>query len=250
MLLRILAELARNPNPLQVLQQQLTVLPLTLLLFLVPLVISLTCHEAAHAWVANKLGDSTAKDAGRVSLNPLRHLHPIGSLMLLVVGFGFARPVPFKVENFRIGRTRGAALVGLAGPVTNISLAMIALTPVDFGLVNWHSPIAYPVPFVVMTPQWIIADIIGYFVMVNLLLATVNLIPIAPLDGSRLIGFFLPDRFWPWLVRYEVLGVTILLPLIAVTMVLDLLFGGQRISTIILPLANNLSNIVVGKPLF
>lgn len=249
MLLRILAELARNPNPLQVLEQQIATLPLTLLLILVPLVISLTCHEASHAWVADKLGDPTARNAGRVSLNPLRHLHPIGTLMLLVVGFGFARPVPIQVENMKIGRTRGAALVGLAGPVTNIALAMIVLTPVDFGLLAWHSPLAYPVPFVRLTPEWVLADVIGYFVLVNLLLATVNLIPIAPLDGSRLIGFFLPDRFWPWLVRYEFLGISVLLPLIAVTMVLDLILGGQRLAEAILPLANGLANIVVGKPL-
>jgi Zn-dependent protease len=150
---------------------------------------SVVFHEVAHGWVAYSLGDSTAKRAGRLTLNPLKHLDPIGSILLpgflilmSLMGaggiiFGWAKPVPINPYNFK-DQKYGGAKVAIAGPLANISLALI------FGLALRFLPILYILPG--------ISFIFLYIVQINLILAIFNLIPVPPLDGSHILFTFLP----------------------------------------------------------
>lgn len=246
MLIRILIEFLRNPARGAA---SLESLPDVLILSIGSLLLGLTVHEAAHGWVANRLGDPTAKLAGRVSLNPFRHLHPVGTMLLLVFGFGWGRPVPIDPMRLRFGPTKGSALVGLAGPVSNLTLAFVLSLPVRLGLVRWHSPLDYPLPFAFTDPGYVLSDVIGWLVLYNVFLAAFNLIPIAPLDGSRLLGFFLPASLFPWLIRFEAVGPILLAPLILGLLAVDLATGGARLFSLILPLANFVAMLAVGRPL-
>ena len=156
---------------------------LEVFLYLVPIVIvSLTLHELAHAWVAYRLGDPTAKYMGRLSLNPLVHMDPLGTAFFAIsywVGgflFGWAKPVPVDPMNLRGGPQRGMALVGIAGPLTNFALAVVIA--------------AYAVH---ADPVGIAADVTRYAYFTNVVLGVFNLLPIPPLDGSRIVGGFM-DR--------------------------------------------------------
>ncbi len=149
--------------------------PLAVLVFLASLVIAVTVHECCHAFVADRLGDPTARHLGRVSLNPLAHLDPFGSVMLLVVGFGWGRPVPVDPRNFARPVT-DELLVALAGPASNLVLAIIA------GLVIRAVPG--------------IAPLGAFFIYLNVSLACFNLLPVPPLDGSKLLQPIIgPDAF-------------------------------------------------------
>lgn len=158
--------------------------PADLIARLVVLVVALTVHEFSHAYTADYFGDNTPRMQGRLSLNPLVHLDPIGSLLLLVAGFGWARPV--QVNYYALERTNRAApmLVALAGPASNFALAMLGAIPLRFGLVsqsfsgNAILPSAY--------------EFLSIFVLINLLLMLFNLIPIFPLDGEKILTYFLP----------------------------------------------------------
>lgn len=144
-----------------------------ILLFLPGFLIGLTFHEAAHAITAKWLGDPTAKERGRVSLNPLRHLSPMGTLALLIIGIGWGKPVPVNIRNFEKPKFY-YLLTSLAGPATNVLIAGIAL-----GVLYLR-----PHPVVV----WICISIF----YVNALLAVFNLLPIPPLDGSKIWPFIIP----------------------------------------------------------
>ncbi|MCS7002741.1 MAG: site-2 protease family protein [Dehalococcoidia bacterium] len=247
MLLRLLAEWLRDPSRALA---NWVALPDILLLALGSLLIGLTAHESAHALAALWLGDTTARDQGRISANPLRHLDPVGLVLLIVVGVGWGRPAPVRPERLRFGPMRGMALVALAGPVTNVLLAALFAAPVRLGWLKWHSPFLYPTPFAIpWDTAYVLADIVGYLVLYNVLLATFNLIPIAPLDGARLLGFFLPARAWPWLARYELIGPMVLAPVILALLALDLATGGARLVQALTPLANALTVVLVGRPL-
>ena len=164
---------------------------LSLILIIVIFLFSVVIHEVAHGEVAYYLGDPTAKYAGRLTLNPIKHLDPIGSIivpgflilasMATGVGliFGWAKPVPINPRNFR-DQKYGAAKVGLAGPLANISLAII------FGMLLRF------LPFGVDHLSQSLILVFGYIVWVNLLLAVFNLLPIPPLDGSHILFAFLP----------------------------------------------------------
>ena len=245
-LLRVLAEFLRDPGAGN---RLLPALPDIVILTVFSLLVGLTVHEASHALVADRLGDPTARRAGRISLNPLRHLDRTGTLLLFVIGIGWGRPVPIDPHRLRFGPLRGPAVVALAGPVSNLLVAWLLTVPIRLGWVKWHSPDFYPVPFAVVDPAWVVADILGYLIFFNLMLAAFNLIPVAPLDGSRLLGFVLPHRALPLLHRYELVGPLILAPLLVVLLALDLATGGARLAGLIAPLANLLSNIIVGRPL-
>ena len=151
------------------------------------LLVSLVLHELAHGWAAWKLGDPTAKAAGRLTLNPLKHLDTWGTIMLAVTFLGsggrffmgWAKPVPIAPWHFKDPQ-RGMMLVGLAGPVTNIVLALAAA-----GLV-WAT----------YTWSLFLAQMFLMLFVLNVILATLNLIPIPPLDGSRVLGGFLPKKQW------------------------------------------------------
>jgi Zn-dependent protease len=156
----------------------------TLLLIAPPILLALTFHEYAHAYAANKYGDDTAKQSGRLSLNPLRHLDPLGTIMIFLVHFGWAKPVP--VNPFRLKNPKKDMLwISAAGPLANIFMALISgiLLRVIFAVAGTpapHSTMALFVFMVVMSLQ------------INLALAIFNILPIAPLDGSKILSGLLP----------------------------------------------------------
>jgi len=160
------------------------------------ILLALTVHETAHGYMAYKLGDPTAKSMGRLSLNPLKHLDPFGTLMMLLVGFGWAQPVPIDARYFKKPK-RDMALTALAGPASNIILAFI-------GLLLYR--VLYAV-FVAANIGGTIASVIllffNVFYILNLSFAVFNLLPIPPLDGSRAFLIFLPDKYYFGIMRYE-----------------------------------------------
>lgn len=144
-------------------------------------ILGLTVHEFAHAYIAYKNGDPTAKYEGRLTLNPLSHLDPIGTIMFLVVGFGWGRPVPYNPNNLR---SKNAELkIALAGIVTNIIFAFIIAIPIRIALLNGQ-----------LIESSNILIFLNWIVELNLILAAFNLIPIAPLDGSSLVEAFLSEE--------------------------------------------------------
>ena len=158
------------------------------------LLVMLPVHEAAHAFVAHKLGDDTAKWNGRLTLNPLRHLDPIGSIMLVVFGIGYAKPVPVDPHNFRrCSRKTGMALTALAGPLSNLLMAVLSMAV--FRVIY---------SFTTSVAVLLYADLVllGVLVPINIGLAVFNLLPIPPLDGSRIFGAILPDKWTAWVDRY------------------------------------------------
>lgn len=146
---------------------------------IIALIISLTIHEAAHAWAAFRLGDSTAKHMGRLSLNPLRHLDFVGTLMLIFIGIGWGKPVIVD-ERYFLNPKRDTALTSLAGPVSNILLAILFAVP--FKYLQGLSGDTFTV----------LRDLSGMFVHINVLLFALNILPFPPLDGSKIIGLLVP----------------------------------------------------------
>lgn len=172
--------------------------PLTFLMLMVPLLYSVIFHEIAHGLVASWFGDNTARYSGRLTLNPVAHVDPIGTLMLLLVGFGWAKPVPVNYSNLKPTRL-GVICVALAGCTMNILIAMVALTFMQFA--------AFSTSSVFSTILLIVAKI-------NIILAAFNLIPIPPLDGSRVLVEFLPVQMQTALARLEPYGFFIILILL------------------------------------
>jgi Zn-dependent protease len=176
------------------------------------LLIAITVHEFSHALMANRLGDPTAKRLGRLSLNPVKHLDPLGTLMLFLVGFGWGKPVPINPNYFRMNPRRGMAISALAGPVSNFTLVALLGILVRVGVVDWHSPWSWPFyPFASWDASWVVADIVGYVILLNLILGVFNLIPIPPLDGFNIAVGILPREQAAALVRIEPYGPVILL---------------------------------------
>lgn len=172
------------------------------LLLVLPIIfLSLSLHESAHAYAALKLGDPTARNLGRISLNPLRHLDPIGFLCMLLCGFGWANPVPINSRNFRKPRS-GMALSALAGPVSNLLLAVIFLLLLRFVGYGLLATLTYPNEIAINMAYFLIL-FFYYGVSLNVTLAVFNLLPVPPLDGSRLLFFFLPPKYAFRLARYE-----------------------------------------------
>ncbi|MCK5428850.1 MAG: site-2 protease family protein, partial [Anaerolineales bacterium] len=163
----------------------LNIAPSMLIAHLFVLLTAFVVHEFAHAWTANYLGDDTPRLNGRLTLNPLSHLDPMGSILLLVAGFGWAKPVP--VNPLALQRRSPAALmwVSLAGPMSNLLMAMVAAIPFRLGLLS-----VYDAQFAIATQDSHILptfpQLIYVFIYINLLLMLFNLIPIAPLDGEKI----------------------------------------------------------------
>ena len=179
------------------------------------LLIAITLHEFSHAMMANRLGDPTAKRLGRLSLNPIRHLDPLGTLMLFLVGFGWGKPVPINPNYFRMNPRRGMAISALAGPLSNFALAALLGVLVRVGVVDWHSPWSWPFyPFASWEAGWVAADIIGYVILLNLILGVFNLIPIPPLDGFNIAVGVLPRRQAAAMARLQQYGPLLLLLLV------------------------------------
>ncbi len=161
--------------------------------------LAITFHEFAHGFVAYKLGDNTAKNEGRLSLNPFDHLDPIGSLMLLFAGFGWGKPVPVNPRNYtrKISMEKGEAIVSAAGPMMNFLLAII-FTFIYFALYRFSG-----VEFLSSTIGQIIMLLINVSISINIGLGVFNLIPLPPLDGSKIIMPFLPYKAKQWFVNNE-----------------------------------------------
>lgn len=189
-----------------------------ILLSLPIVLIALSFHELAHGFVAMKLGDNTAKNFGRLTMNPLKHIDIIGFISMVLFHFGWAKPVPIQSRNFKKPR-RDMALTGLAGPVSNIILAIISVLllrlvmlimgvamPNEINLCikalfqGSFSTISASVPFIIMS---IISFMLYLGVILNLSLALFNLIPIPPLDGSRIFYVFLPTNLYFGIMKYE-----------------------------------------------
>jgi Zn-dependent protease len=172
--------------------------PISFLLLIVPLLYSIIFHELAHGWVAYKMGDSTAKWLGRLSLNPIRHLDPIGTAALFLVGFGWAKPVPVNFANLH-DQKKGLIFVSAAGITANIILAFLS-----FFLLRLISPISSDRIFTLLYNMG----------NINIMLAAFNLIPIPPLDGSKILMGFSSGRLRYTLESLEPYGMFIILGLL------------------------------------
>ena len=172
--------------------------PLGFIIIAVPLLYAVIFHELAHGWVAYRMGDPTAKSMGRLSLNPLRHLDPMGTLMLFLVGFGWAKPVPVNFNQLRDKRL-GMILVSSAGIITNILLAFCAL---------------FLYRLLSLPPSGIAAQLLYYFARINIILAAFNLIPLPPLDGSKILMGFASPSVRNFLFRFERYGFFVIIALL------------------------------------
>ncbi len=200
-------------------------------LYAIPLLFAVVAHEVAHGWVAEKLGDPTARLAGRLTLNPIVHIDPLGTIILPILLiliqspflFGWAKPVPVNFANLRGGR-RDMALVAMSGPVTNLLLAAVSAGLYHFLLAGFqHGWIADGSFFAwVAEPVFLMARISISF---NLVLMAFNLIPILPLDGGRIVVGLLPGPLAFQLERLERYGMLIFLLLIGIPMLRSYLWG-------------------------
>lgn len=171
------------------------------------MVLILPLHEYAHGYVAYKLGDPTAKQAGRLTLNPIASLDPVGSIGLLLFGIGWAKPVPVDPRYFRNPK-KGMAITALAGPVSNVIAAFVGAIICNLILVL---PFQIPVNILILVSYFFY-----WYVSINLMLAVFNLLPIPPLDGSRIVAAFLPNRLMYAYYRYERILVSVLFLLLFV----------------------------------
>lgn len=159
------------------------------------LITALPVHEFAHAWMADKMGDPTAKDQGRLTLNPMAHLDPRGAILIMIAGIGFAKPVPVDPRNFK-NRKGGEIAVSLAGPFSNIILAFFCFVIFKAG---YYFSYLYASPEVArgLGGALLIFEYMGY---INCALAVFNLLPWPPLDGWHVVAQFLPRRAYNWIV--------------------------------------------------
>jgi len=176
----------------------------TLLQVVAGLIVAATVHEFAHAYVADRLGDPTPRKQGRLTLNPLAHLDPLGSVLILLVGFGWAKPVQINPANFRDWR-RDSMLVAGAGPLANVTMLFALGVPFKLGLLDFSAPLE---------------QILLTVIRINAMLAVFNLLPIPPLDGSKILVGLLPPAQAVSYARLTPYGTFILLLLVAFTDVL------------------------------
>ncbi len=198
-------------------------------------IIGLTFHEFSHAYVATRLGDPTARAMGRLTLNPIAHLDLFGTLMLVFAGFGWAKPVPVDVSQLRSPR-RDMAFIALAGPVSNVVLALL----IGLGL-----RIAYPEGFAAAQSSSLTSTMIWICVQavwINVILAAFNLIPIPPLDGSRILAGIVPEQWNRGYEQFERIG-----PMLLIGLVLLASFSGISIfNRLVSPIARPLLSFILG----
>ncbi|MBO5212386.1 MAG: site-2 protease family protein [Clostridia bacterium] len=172
---------------------------LSLIITVPVILLALTFHECAHGFVAYKLGDPTAKINGRLSLNPMHHIDLFGAISMLLFHFGWAKPVPINTRYFKNQKV-GMALSALAGPVTNLLLGFIGCFFYSLVLFAFKDVSVNRITYWLI---FIILEFFFYFAWLNISLAIFNLIPLPPLDGSRIFMVFLPERIYFKIMRYE-----------------------------------------------
>ena len=205
------------------------------------LLTAVTIHEFSHSLVATVLGDGTSRHLGRLSLNPVRHLDPSGTVMMLVVGFGWGKPVPVNHHNLR--GPVGITLVAAAGPLSNLVLAFLVAIPIKLGILSWTGPTLFRAVFVMSGGlREAVSDIASMVIFFNVLLAIFNLIPLSPLDGSRVLGGLIPDSMQQSYARFERFGPLILLGIILG----DYLLGWGVLWTIMGPIVRLLISLATG----
>ena len=216
---------------------------LKLSIMLVPGLFAITCHEVSHGYIAWHYGDPTARMMGRLTLNPLKHIDIIGTLMIVFIGIGWAKPVPVVYENLRNPK-RDMIWVAVAGPVTNLILAFISAMLLR-GIIVFVNPAVSgsSMTMIVEPVVWMLA----FSVYINLLLSIFNMIPLPPLDGGRVLSGLLPYRQAAALARIEPYGMLIIIVMVFFTnifsyVVLPLLNVGVHL------LAGPQSDLVLGIP--
>ena len=171
---------------------------LDMLLLVAASILCITVHETCHGFMAWKLGDPTAKNAGRLTLNPLKHIDLMGLVLMAIAKFGWAKPVPIDARYFKNPKT-GMALTALAGPLSNVLLAFVAMV-----LRNVVILVIYRVRETMLLLY--LLDFLAYVAIISAGLAVFNLIPVPPLDGSKILFAVLPWKAWIWVLRYERYG--------------------------------------------
>ncbi len=207
----------------------------TLIVRIITLVIAFTIHEFSHALTATLFGDQTPKDNGRLTLNPLAHLDVVGSLLLLIAGFGWAKPVP--VNPYVLKRKAKSAFmwVSLAGPLSNLLMAILASLPLRLGLIHYQAPTSKIIP----TAYQFFFE----FIVINLALMLFNLIPLAPLDGEKVLDFLLPARLQMGWEKIKQYGPLILLALVFVLPMVGIDF----INMVLTPALSGMLRLLIGK---
>jgi Zn-dependent protease len=182
--------------------------------FGVAVVLGIGFHEFSHAWAANELGDDTAARRGRLTLNPIVHIEPLGLLMIALVGFGFGKPTPVNPSRFRNGPKRGGLMVAAAGPLSNFIFAAAAAVPLRLG---WIDSVASIYGIRDASGAEIIGLFLFFIIWMNILLGLFNLIPIPPLDGFTVLIGVLPDEFAKPLGRLSQYGPMLIIGLFVVS---------------------------------
>jgi len=205
------------------------------------LVTGIALHEASHAFTADRLGDGTARMMGRVTLNPLRHLDPLGSILLLIVGFGWGKPVPVNPMRLRHGPETGRAMVAAAGPLMNLAIAVLAALPFQLGLIDWdlRGPVSS------WGAEQYASLYLGSLIVINVLLAVFNLLPIAPLDGFAVALGIMPRDMARSFGRLEKYGLLILMLVI----MLPYLSNNQvpGLWSVMGPVVEGVTDLIVGE---
>lgn len=198
---------------------------------IIAIIFGVTIHEFAHAWTANRLGDPTARLMGRITLNPLAHFDLFGTMALILVGIGWGKPVPVNPHNF-IHPKRDSALVSLAGPFSNFISAIILAIPLKY-----LNDTVFDA-----TPGY---KLLGALFWMNIVLLSLNILPFPPLDGSKIIGIFIPQRFHYQYDRYLRSGVRYFIIFILIDILLvQNVFGVSALSFVVLNIAHWIAAIV------
>ncbi|MCH8825481.1 MAG: site-2 protease family protein [Chloroflexi bacterium] len=200
--------------------------------FALALVVGITVHEFSHALSAFRLGDNTAKNLGRLTLNPRAHLDPFGTIMLVVGGFGWGKPTPVSPWNLRIGEKAGMAVVSIAGPISNLLIAFLVALPIRLArldLLDWQ-------------PSSVILQFMSALIIWNIVLAAFNLLPIAPLDGFKIVLGLLPRDMALSFARTERYG-----PMVLILLVISgAAFGIPILGYVMNPIRSALLSLVLG----
>lgn len=209
---------------------------------LMALVVAITIHEFSHTLVANGLGDTTAKRQGRLSLNPLRHLDPVGTVMILLAGFGWGKPVPVDPDRLAHG-PMGTTLVAAAGPLSNLIVAFVLAVPIKLGILAFTGIQFYSMKDLVSGgPLDLVSALVTLTIILNLFLAVFNLIPLAPLDGSRILEGFVPSEKSASYARIQQYGPVVLIGVI----MLDYMSSFSILGKLMGPVVEVLLTVAVG----